>query len=88
MHTARGSIPGDTLTESISKRLYGAGKNKSYVIGHMDKSNPMINGPSTSIAAQDYRHGKRAIIHNGELIKETNQKDLIKHEDILILIGN
>ena len=81
-NTARGSIPGDTLTESISKGLYDAGKNKSYVIGHVDKSNPMINGSSTLIAAQDYRHGKRAIVHNGKIIKEIKQKGLLKHTDM------
>ncbi|AZZ93456.1 hypothetical protein EUZ85_23135 [Hahella sp. KA22] len=36
-NTARGSMPGDTLTIALSKELYQAGKTKSYVIGHTDK---------------------------------------------------
>jgi len=85
-NTARGTMIGDTLTESFSKELKSAGKNQAYVIGHMKKSNPLINGSQTTIKAQDYRHGKRAIIVNGDIIKETNQKGLIKHSDILSLI--
>jgi hypothetical protein len=42
-NTARGSIPGDTLTESFSNELHRADKHQAYVIGHMKKSNPMIN---------------------------------------------
>jgi hypothetical protein len=85
-NTARGSIPGDTLAESFSRDLYKAGKTLSYVIGHTDKSNPMINGATTSISAQDYRHGKRAVIHNGQMLFETNQKGLLKHSDIINII--
>jgi hypothetical protein len=82
-NTARGSIPGDTLTETISKELFAAGKSKAYVIGHTTKSNPNISGEYTTIAGQDYRHGRRAIIYNGELLKETTKKGLLSHNKIL-----
>ena len=85
-NTARGSIPGDTLTEAFSKELFAAGKVQGYVIGHTTKSNPNINGSSTTIAGQDYRHGRRAIVHNGATLKETLQKGLLLHEDMLKLI--
>jgi len=85
-NTAKGTMFGDTLTEAFSKELSSAGKSQAYVIGHMKKSNPLINGSKTTIQAQDYRHGKRAIIFDGDIIKETNQKGLIKHADIQSLI--
>lgn len=83
-NTARDSLPCDTLTEALSKGLYNAGKKKAYVIGHVSKSNPLINGPSTTNIAQDYRHGKRAIIYNGKVIKVTTDKEIIGHSIIPI----
>ncbi len=85
-NTAKGNIPGDTLAETFSKELYEAGKTRAYVIGHTDKSNPNIKGKKTTIAQQDYRHGKRVIIHNANIIKTTNQKGYLAHQDILKLL--
>ncbi|MCP4117129.1 MAG: hypothetical protein GY737_17385 [Desulfobacteraceae bacterium] len=85
-NTARGNIPGDTLAESFSKELYKTGKKRSYVIGHTEKSNPNIRDKQTTIAQQDYRHGKRAIIHNASIIKNTLKKGFIAHEEILELL--
>lgn len=85
-NTAKGNIPGDTLTEAFSKELFNAGKVKSYVIGHTDKSNPNIKGDQTTIAQQDYRHGGRAIIHNGKTIKTTAKKGYLAHEEILNIL--
>lgn len=85
-NTARGNIPGDTLSEAFSKELFNAGKVKSYVIGHANKSNPNISGNQTSIAQQDYRHGKRAIIHNGKVLMTTGKKGYLAHEEILKIL--
>ncbi len=86
-NTARGTMPGDTLVESIPKELYSAGKERSYVIGHTDKSNPNINGSNTSIKQQDYRHGERSIYSNGKLLEKTNHTGLITHEYAQKLLG-
>lgn len=85
-NTARGTMPGNTLVEEISEQIYKAGKTKAYVIGHTDKSNPNINGKSTTIKQQDYRHGERSIYVNGKLLKTTKQKGLITHKEIQDLI--
>lgn len=87
-NTARGNIPGNTLAEAISVGLWEADKKSAYVIGHTSKSNPNINGANTTIAAQDYRHGERAIIKNGDIVYTTTQKGYLEHDDILINIGN
>jgi hypothetical protein len=86
-NTAKDAILGDTLTEAFSKESYQAGNKKAYIIGHMKKSNPNINGAATINTTQDYRHGKRAIIDNGEIIKKTHLKGFIPYKDILGLIG-
>lgn len=85
-NTARGSMPGNTLTEEFSEQLYAAGKKKSYVIGHTDKSNPNINGANTGLREQDYRHGERAIYHNGKLLKDTKKRGLLSHSEIQELL--
>ena len=85
-NAARSGMPGDTLAETLSKDLYKAGKKRSYVIGHTDKSSPNIRGGKTTIAEQDYRHGSRAIIHNGQVVGSTTKKGLLPHQDILKLI--
>ncbi|MET0356155.1 MAG: hypothetical protein ABW044_05215 [Cellvibrio sp.] len=85
-NTAKGAMPGNTLVEEFSEQLYRAGKKKSYVIGHTDKSNPNINGPKTTIKEQDYRHGERAIYSNGKLLEITSKKGIITHEYIQSLI--
>lgn len=79
-NTARGTMPGDTLVESISKELFNRGKKNSYVIGHTDKSNLNIHGSKTTIRQQDYRHGERSIYNNGKLLKKTMQRGVIEHE--------
>lgn len=86
--TARGNIPGNTLAEAISIGLWGADRKSAYVIGHTSKSNPNINGAKTTIAAQDYRHGKRAIIKNGDVLYTTTKKGYLEHDAILIKLGN
>lgn len=87
-NTARGSVPGDTLVEALSKNLFNSGKKTAYVIGHTDKSNPNINGDKTTIIQQDYRHGERSVYHNGEIIHQTYKKGLIEHDFIQSLLGN
>lgn len=85
-NTARGSMPGNTLVEEFSEQIYNAGRKKAYVIGHTDKSNPNINGSKTTIKQQDYRHGERSIYHNGRLLKTTQKKGIISHDEIQGLI--
>ncbi|WP_086930620.1 hypothetical protein [Agarilytica rhodophyticola] len=81
-NTARGSMPGDTLVEALSKELYSAGKKHAYVIGHTDKSNPNIYGTKTTIKQQDYRHGERSIYSNGKLLFQTKKSGVIQHTTI------
>lgn len=81
-NTARGSMPGNTLVEEFSEKIFEAGKMKAYIIGHTDKSNPNINGPKTTIKQQDYRHGERSVYHNGKLLLKTSQKGIISHDEI------
>lgn len=81
-NTAKGSIPGNTIAEEFSELLYDAGKTDGYVIGHSAKSNPLINGTKTTNSAQDYRHGPRSIIYNGEAIKEIRVVGALKKSDI------
>jgi len=81
-NTAKGTMPGDTLVETFSEELFEAGKKKSYVIGHTDKSNPNINGDKTTIKQQDYRHGERAIYSNGKLVKKTTKEGIIPHDKV------
>lgn len=81
-NTARGAMPGGTLTEAFSEQLFAAGKRKSYAIGHTDESNPQINGSQTTNTQQDYRHGRRSVYHNGKVIHSTTQKGLVPHEEI------
>lgn len=85
-NTARGSMPGNTLVEEFSEQIYTAGRKKAYVIGHTDKSNPNINGPTTTIKQQDYRHGERSVYHNGSMVKTTKQIGVIAHDEIQGLI--
>lgn len=82
-NTAKGDMPGDTLAEKISKGLWNADKKLAYVIAHTDKSNPNIDGKKTTIAGQDYRHGNRAIIHNGNILYETKNKGYLDHKEIV-----
>jgi hypothetical protein len=77
----------DTLSEMMSKRLFAAGCFEAVVIGHTDKANPLINGSKTTIQQQDYRHGARAIFHNGKIVKNLNNKGAIEYTEIRKAIG-
>lgn len=85
-NTARGSMPGNTLVEEISERIYKGGRKKAYIIGHTDKSNPNIYGSKTTIKQQDYRHGERSIYHNGQLLTKTRKAGIIVHDEMQRLI--
>ena len=87
-NTAKGNMPGDTLSEAISKELYSAGRKLAYVIAHTKKSNPNIDGEKTTIPGQDYRHGERAIIHNGKILYTTNKEGYLNHDEIITKIGD
>ncbi len=84
-NTARGSLPGDTLAEALSKELHDAGKTSAYVIGHTTPATPLIKGGNgkTSIKDQDYRHGERAVIVNGKIMYKTKSIGLLKHNEVL-----
>lgn len=87
-NTANGALPGNTLAEAISIGLWDANKKSAYVIAHTTKSNPNIKGAKTTIIGQDYRHGKRAIIRDGEIVYTTNKKGYLAHDDILNKLGD
>ena len=63
--------------EDLSEYLYKAGKENSVVIGHSTKANPNINGDKTKNEEQDYRHGKRKVFNNGNVILEVVKKGRI-----------
>jgi len=72
----------DTLTLELSARLSKAGKRDAMVIGHADKANPNINGGGERFAEQDYRHGQRVALHNGEVVLVTQQKGQISEREL------
>lgn len=63
----------DNLVGLLSEKLFDSGKTKAVAIGHLSRSHPMINGPKTKIKEQDYRHGKRAVYHNGKVLFTTSK---------------
>ncbi len=83
----------DNIAADLSEYLYSAGKVNSVVIGHITKANPLINGEpvrdengniisGTTIKQQDYRHGKRVVYNNGEIILKTNKIGRITAKEI------
>ncbi|MCB9230534.1 MAG: hypothetical protein H6581_02650 [Bacteroidia bacterium] len=68
----------DNMVTNISQYLYSNGKTQGVAIGHLERANPEINGVgNTSNEEQDYRHGPRAIFHNGEILFKTNKSGRI-----------
>lgn len=67
----------DNFCQIFSQGLQEAGRTDGVVIGHRSKANPLINGSKTTLNQQDYRHGERAIYHNGTLKLITNEKGRI-----------
>lgn len=76
------SIASDNIAEVVSKLLHTAGKTGSYVIGHVTKSNPNIQGAGTTDEQQDYRHGTRVVFRNGEIIHRTTKRGYLSERDI------
>ena len=76
------NLPLDTFVEKLSIYLYQSNKRHSVVIGHLTKATPNINGSSTQVKEQDYRHGLRGVFHNGDLLFTTNIKGVIAYSDI------
>ena len=76
----------DCFAAELSKALYDAGKKRSVVIGHQTYANPNIGG-TTSVTKQDYRHGKRAIFHNGKIVKIVNSSGRISANIINSSLG-
>jgi RHS repeat-associated protein len=72
----------DNMATNISQALYDAGKTRAVVIGHLERANPNINGDKTTNKEQDYRHGPRAVYHNGEVLFTTSAKGRIKQKVI------
>lgn len=66
----------DSISKNLSEQLLDG-----YVIGHLTKANPNINGTTVS-SEQDDRHGRRAIWKNGEIIKETVQQKWLNPNEI------
>lgn len=65
----------DSISKNISEKL-----TDGFVIGHVTKANPNINNTTVN-TEQDYRHGKRAIWKNGEVIKETTKQKWLNPND-------
>ena len=70
------SFASDNIAELVSKLLHKAGKIRAVVIGHLGKANPNIGG-TKKVEEQDYRHGTRAVYHNGEVLFKTTQERFI-----------
>ncbi|MGN6420006.1 MAG: DUF6443 domain-containing protein [Pseudobacter sp.] len=80
---ASGTIVIDNMATNLSENLYNAGKKNAVVIAHTTKANPQINGEGrTSVKQQDYRHGERAVYHNGKLLFSTRIKGRISQKVI------
>lgn len=73
----------DNIAENLSEYFYSDGKTRVVILGHATKANPSINGERTTIAAQDYRHGKRIAVHNGKILFSTTRKKHIGRDEIL-----
>jgi hypothetical protein len=67
-----------TLCVTVSKALFDAGRKNAYVIGHATSIGPI----KTSTDKQDYRHGKRVVYHNGDVLFETTKKGHLSHDEI------
>lgn len=80
--TASTSAFHDNICQMLSELLYDAGKTDAVVIGHTTESNPKINGNSTTVLQQDYRHGQRAIYHAGKLKMLTYTKGRIRPAEV------
>lgn len=87
IHGCSTAIGSSNFCSEFSSALYKAGKKRSVVIGHQSKANPNINGKNTANAQQDYRHGTRAIFHNGVLKKIVTQSGRISSSVINQAIG-
>lgn len=71
----------DSIAVNLSQDMSGAGKKKAVVIAHLDKANPNIGG-TRNVLKQDYRHGRRVIIHNGKIVNEFTRTGQIKPSDV------
>jgi hypothetical protein len=78
--TAGRGIVFDNIATNISEGLSDAGKKLGVVIAHTLKANPNING-TTSVRAQDYRHGPRVIVHNGTIVHRFTRSGRIRPAD-------
>jgi len=65
----------DSFAEDFSEKLAASGKDKALVISHVTASCPL---PGT----QDYRHGRRRVFRDGEVVLETSKTGPITHADI------
>jgi RHS repeat-associated protein len=72
--TADGNADDDNIAADFSTRLFNAGKKNAVVIGHTTPANPNIDGDETTDKGQDYRHGERAVYHNGSLLFTTKEQ--------------
>lgn len=70
----------DNIVKQMSDELQSAGKKNALVIGHTTRGNPLINGNSTTLAQQDYRHGERKVYRNGKLVLTTTQTGFLTND--------
>lgn len=89
IHGCNTAIDGDedSFSALISLHLFRSGKTKSVVIGHTDYTVPNRGG-TKEISEQDYRHGQRAIFHNGKLRFKTRAEGRIATSLIKKIVGS
>ena len=87
IHGCSTAVGKSNFCSELSRALYKSGKKRSVVIGHQSKANPNINGNNTTNSQQDYRHGTRAIFHNGVLKKTVTQSGRISSNVINQAMG-
>ena len=73
--TAANPSDADNIAADISEKLALAGKEMSFVIGHIENAVPVIKGEGkTRAPEQDYRFGERAIFKHGKLVSITEKQ--------------
>ena len=73
----------DNIAADISEKLALAGKEMSFVIGHIENAVPVIKGEGkTRAPEQDYRFGERAIFKHGKLVSITEKQGDLSDKEL------
>jgi hypothetical protein len=79
--TAGNSLAIDSVAAKFSTGLYNASKKNAVVIAHLDKANPNIGG-TKNVVKQDYRHGHRVVLQNGNIIYSVSKSGRVNLAEI------